>query len=321
MQPSKMIRPLALALATSMLVAACGKTDPAAPPETEPEGIFTHQNTVAYLPPAVAAYRAAIVFLPGLRDPTTGKDLDSRGLVRGTGGPCSIWCGDDMDEVRSRALALAGGNVALIGTTTLEDQPADHATLLAALSALGAASGHPELATIPILFVGHSMGGCTAYGFTRAHAARVAGFVTMKGGCHDPGPAGGAAAVPGYFLIGDLDAPHRRENITAVFEAGRAAGAPWAISIDEYGHSPFLDLDLMFDWIDAVLAARLPATAGAPLLPMAETAGWLGDRTSGAIATHACYASDRSRASWLPSQQTAVNWQRMAGGSTVVAAC
>jgi pimeloyl-ACP methyl ester carboxylesterase len=285
--------------------------------------LFTYQELVAYLPPEIAEYKAAIVFLPGLRDPATGNPLDSRGLVSGTsGGACSIWCSPaELAEVRKRSLELAGGNVALVGTTTLLDQPAAYETLLQALSQLGAQSLHPELASIPILFVGHSQGGCTAYGFSRAHAARVAGFITMKGGCHNPGPAGAAATVPGFFLIGRLDAPHRSENITAVFEAGRAAGAPWAVSIDAFGHGPIADLDLMFSWMDAVLAARLPAAAGAPLRAMTETTGWLGNRSTGAISTYACYGSTRSSASWLPSQETALGWQRMAGGSAVVSSC
>src|SRR3712207_2570829 len=95
-----------------------------------PQTIFTHQNVRAYLPPAIEEYKAAIVFLPGLRDPATGNPLDSRGLVGGaSGGPCSIWCGPAvMEEVRRRSLELAGGNVALIGTTTLVDQPASYET-------------------------------------------------------------------------------------------------------------------------------------------------------------------------------------------------
>jgi len=288
----------------------------------EHQTLFTHQNVVAYLPLGRPEYKAAIVFLPGLRDPATGNPLDSRGLVRGTpDGACSIWCPNERAEVRKRALELAGGNVALIGTTTLLDDAAGHATLLQALSEFGTQSLHPELANIPIFFVGHSQGGCTAYGFSRVHGARVAGFLTMKGGCHSPAPAQAAAGVPGYFLIGALDEPHRRDNITAVFQAGRAAGAPWALSTDAFGHGPILDFDLMFGWIDAVLAARLPATAGAPLRAMTETAGWLGDRSTGAVATYACYASTRSSASWLPSRETALGWQRMAGGTAVVGAC
>ena len=289
----------------------------------EPQTLFTYQNVVAYLPRGIAEYKAAIVFLPGLRDPATGNDLDSRALVRGTSeSGCSIWClSGERTEVRRQALELAGGNVALIGTTTLVDNPASYGTLLLALSDFGTQSLHPELANIPIFFVGHSMGGCTAYGFSRVHGARVAGILTMKGACHNLGPALEAAAVPGHFLIGNLDEPYRRENITAVFEAGRAAGAPWALSIDPFHHGPILDFDLMFDWIDAVLTARLPETPGAPLRAVTVTAGWLGDRSSGAISSYACYGSSPSSASWLPSEETALDWQRMAGGSVVVGDC
>jgi len=289
----------------------------------EHQTLFTYQNLVAYLPTGIAEYKAAIVFLPGLRDPATGNDLDSRALVRGTSElACSIWClPDERTEVRRRALELAGGNVALIGTTTLIDNAASYETLLSALSEFGTQSLHPELANIPVFLVGHSMGGCTAYGFSRVHGARVAGFMTMKGACHNTSPAAAAAAVPGYFLIGALDAPYRSDNITAVFEAGRAAGAPWAVSIDALEHHPIADIDLMFHWIDAVLTARLPATAGAPLRAMTEAAGWLGNRSTGAISTYACYSSTRSSASWLPSEGTALNWRRMAGGTASVSAC
>ena len=300
-----------------------GPTAPTVPPAQVDGGqLFTYQNAVAYLPTGIAQYKAAIVFLPGLRDPATGNPLDSRALVSGaSSGACSIWCAGEKAVVRSGALGLAGGNVALVGTTTLEDNPASYQTLLNALAAFGTQSQHPELANIPIFFVGHSMGGCTAYGFSRVHGARVAGFLTMKGGCHSPAPAAAAVSVPGHFLIGAVDEQYRRENITAVFEAGRAAGAPWAVSIDPFQHGPILDFDLMFDWIDAVLAARLPLTPGAPLREIAITDGWLGDRSSGTIATYACFGSTRSSASWLPSQETALDWQRMAKGTVVMGAC
>ena len=321
-----------MALVASVFLAGCAKSDDGSPIEpidpggpTPPTGqtLFTYQNLVAYLPPGIAQYKAAIVFLPGLRDPATGLDLDSRALVRGTSeSGCSIWClPAERTEVRKRALELAGGNVALIGTTTLVDNPASYATLLSALSDFATQSQHSELANIPIFLVGHSMGGCTAYGFSRVHGARVAGFMTMKGGCHAPGPAAAALGVPGYFLIGNLDEPHRRINITEVFEYGRASGAPWAISIDPLHHNPIMDFDLLFDWIDAVLTARLPLTPGGALRPVTETAGWLGNRSTGAISTYACYGSARSSASWLPSQKTAFNWQQMAGGTAVVTGC
>ena len=335
-RPTRTMRPTILFLAAFFI--ACGSSASSAQPkgatvtsveidggrEVDGGQLFTYGNAVAYLPAGVTEYRAAIVFLPGLRDPATGLDLDSRQLVSGTfpSSGCSIWCTQaERDEVRSRALQLVGGNVALIGTTTLVDNAASYDTLLQALVDFAAQSQHAELATIPIFFVGHSMGGCTAYGFTRVQGARVAGFFTMKGGCHNLGPAAAAAGVPGHLLIGALDAPHRRDNITAVFEGGRAAEAPWAISIDAFGHGPIVDFDLLFDWADTVLAARLPATAGAPLLPVQMITGWLGDRWTGAISPYSCYASTPASASWLPSQATALDWQRMAGGSGVVPGC
>ena len=314
-------------------MAACGggpgtstslPTQPTAPPTQVSGGpLFTYGNAVGYLPAGIAEYKAAIVFLPGLRDPATGKDLDSRDLVRGTSSAgCSIWCSPgELAQVRSRALALVGGSVALVGTTTLIDTPASYDTLLKALADFGAQSVHPELANVPIFFVGHSQGGCTAYGFSRVHGARVAGFLTMKGGCHSPAPPAAAADVPGHFLIGKVDEQYRRENITAVFEGGRAAGAPWAVSIDPFQHGPIVDFDLMFDWIDAVLSARLPPAAGAPLRSITVTDGWLGDRSSGAISTYACFGATRASASWLPSKETALDWLRMAGGTAVIGAC
>lgn len=231
-----------------------------------------------------------------------------------------VFSGRESGGQESRTRARRG-NVALVGTTTLVDDAASHETLLRALSDFGTQSLHPELANVPVFFIGHSMGGCTAYGFSRVHGARVAGFFTMKGACHNPGPPAAAAGVPGHFLIGAMDEAYRRDNITAVFEAGRAPGAPWAVSIDAFQHGPIVDFDLMFDWIDAVLAARLPPTPGAPLRAITVTNGWLGDRSNGAISTYACFGAPRASASWLPSEQTALDWQRMAGGTVVVSGC
>jgi hypothetical protein len=54
---------------------------------------------------------------------------------------------------------------------------------------------------------------------------------------------------------------------------------------------------------------------------MTEAVGWLGNRSTGAVATYACYGATRSSASWLPSRESALGWQRMAGGTAVVSAC
>src|SRR5688572_2001495 len=101
------IEALAIALTTSLVVAACGGSERGATDVVlTSDTLLTYQNAVAYLPRGITEYKAAIVFLPGLRDPATGNPLDSRALVRGTSeGGCSIWClPDEKTEVRSRAL-------------------------------------------------------------------------------------------------------------------------------------------------------------------------------------------------------------------------
>lgn len=52
-----------------------------------------------------------------------------------------------------------------------------------------------------------------------------------------------------------------------------------------------------------------------------ESSGWLGDRDSFSVAGYPCFTGDKSRASWLPSEQTAREWQAMMGTATTVSAC
>jgi hypothetical protein len=49
--------------------------------------------------------------------------------------------------------------------------------------------------------------------------------------------------------------------------------------------------------------------------------GWLGNRSTGAIAGFACYSDNKLLASWLPSEQTARDWQAMVGGAGLVTSC
>ena len=137
----------------------------------------------------------------------------------------------------------------------------------------------------------------------------------MKGGCHNNGPAAAATTVPGPFLIGGADELYRKQNITAAFETGRGVGAPWAISIDAFGHSPIFDFDLMFDWIDDIRDARLPATAGAPLRDGDCRIARQSDKRRDCNLRVLRLRS--SGASWLPSKETALDWQRMAGGKAL----
>jgi dienelactone hydrolase len=193
------------------------------------------------------------------------------------------------------------------------DPAAAYTAITAALGIFASQSGNPQLGQVPLLLFGHSAGGCLAYKITRLHSARVIGFLSGKGGCHEPHDAGilGALSVPGYFFIGEDDEPSRAANITTVFEQNRAAGALWALAVEPgAAHAVIRDLGLQIKWMDAVLSRRLPASAtSTTLVPINEASGWLANRSSFAIAAYAAYAGEPLQASWLPSEQTAQDWQ------------
>ena len=189
------------------------------------------------------------------------------------------------------------------------------ATIDPGLSGLAAAAPHhPELQHAPALLLGLSWGGCRAYEYAAAAAARVIGFITMKGGCHPEGAQPAARSVPGYIFVGEEDTAARRSNLAAIFEANRPAGALWAIAVEPgTGHTRVADVGLIFQWLATVTAMRLPAAPPAsgpvPLVPLVESQGWLGDRLSFDICAFACFSGNHDAASWLPTESAAESWQ------------
>jgi hypothetical protein len=283
--------------------------------------LYTRDDIVAFLPPAVSTFRGVIFFLPGF----TG---DSRPLVRGDPSlpGCFDWCGTIRTTMRQRSLQLAETyGLAVLGMNSMPNEASTWNAMLAALTSFAEQSGQPELAQVPLLLVGHSAGGCLAYGFTRVHSTRVIGFMSGKGQCHEPYNGGLARPVPAYFFIGENDSQSRYLNITILFEANRANRALWAVAIEpEAEHEVIRDVDLQINWMDAVLARRLPAaSAGGPvtLSPINESSGWLANRTTGTIAAFDCYNDDPLLASWLPTEQTARDWQSMVWGNGGVTTC
>jgi hypothetical protein len=65
----------------------------------------------------------------------------------------------------------------------------------------------------------------------------------------------------------------------------------------------------------------MPPGAPVALRQVGETSGWLGDRTSLSIAAYPCFPGNKLAASWLPSEQTARDWQSMMGSVTTVLGC
>jgi hypothetical protein len=180
------------------------------------------------------------------------------------------------------------------------------------------------------MFHGNSGGVCPAYDFIVRHPDRVIGFIIAKATACLSADASSAIGVPGYFIFGELDTvlPAAGAYMTDRFAQHRASGAVWALAVERgAGHDHVADHSLLFNWMDEVVRRRLPATitpgTAVQLRAIPAGSGWLGDRSSLAIAEDACYTGDKLIASWLPSEQTARDWQAMVSArtKTTVIAC
>jgi hypothetical protein len=104
----------------------------------------------------------------------------------------------------------------------------------------------------------------------------------------------------------------------AFFNAVRGRGGLVGVSVDpltshECGNQRYLAIP----WLDACLAARLPAKAGDPLRPMPADRAWLAPPTGTAAAAAAGYAGDALKAGWLPDEATAKLWERYVADTKV----
>ncbi|HEX6065346.1 MAG TPA: carboxypeptidase-like regulatory domain-containing protein [Longimicrobiales bacterium] len=287
------------------------------------KSIYASGAVTGLLSPTIPTFRGILFLL-------AGSTQDSRPFIRGEPGCWSsqnVQLGTavcDPGDFRQRLLALAQQHgLALFGARTAQANGiAAYDELISGIASVAAQSGRSELANAPILLVGSSLGGCIAHGFTRVHTARSIGFITAKGACHTGG-ASPAQAVPGYLFIGEDDpvSPDAINQITQLFNDNRTLGAPWALAIEQgSGHEFPRRNDAIFRWLEAVLTRRLPSShvAGTPLPAVNAATGWLANRATGVIGAETCFASDKSVASWLPTEATARDWQTFVGSTAAV---
>ncbi len=291
-------------------------TPPPPPPPPPSTTIFRYASPLGdyamYLPPGVSTVRGVVFMAPGFTQDTrliADRTLDVPGDFNEFDDPA-------FQAYRTRLLALAQKHgLAVLGArlATVNPQALDKLdNLLAALAKLALDSQHPELGSAPVLFDGESAGGCFAYAFTRRYPDRVIGFWTQKGGCHDTREGGAARQVPGLLVIGGTDLQERCLNLTQLFENNRPLGALWALAVQPGAdHAPVRNLDVLFHWMDTILASRLPAGGPGLLRPLSEESGWLGDRETGTVAPFDDYEGNRAQASWLPSAQVAAGWSAL----------
>jgi hypothetical protein len=322
------------------IIAAPGRTSAQAPPydarpevaapywrvryeaAKEPGGLIFPVTFTAWIPPGVKSLRGVIVHQHGCGEGSctsglTGAwDLHWQALARAhdcalvapayeqpEGADCQMWC----DPRNGSAAAFER-----------------------ALADLGKASGHPELATVPWALWGHSGGGHWAGGMTMLQPERVVA-AWLRSGVPlfeaDPARAGikphvlpdAALAVPLMCNPGTKEGVTATDNKfkgvcpanQAFFKAVRSRGGLVGVAIDplsshECGNSRYLAIP----WLDACLAARLPAKPGEPLAAMPADAAWLAPITGGDAVAAKGLARDPLALGWLPNERITTAWMQ-----------
>ena len=255
-----------------------------------------------WLPPNAGPVRALLVLNPG-------SNGDGRPAAQDT-----AW----------QAFATAHG-LAIVATR-FTDKPHDQGffedyiavskgsgdAFLSALSHFAAQSGHPEVATAPLLLWGMSAGGQINYEFVAWKPERVIGFVVNKGGVYYSALLSREARqVPGILFTGGKDLEFRTNTINGLFAVNRRGGALWALA-EEPGaaHVVGQSRDVAMIFFDEVLKLRLGAP-GAPLVPLSEKSGFLGDLKAKTFAPLGDAKVPGYPTAWLPTARAARAWMQL----------
>lgn len=196
------------------------------------------------------------------------------------------------------------------------------------LAALGAQSGHPELATVPWAIWGHSGGGHWCGGMVMLHPERVvaawlrSGVPLLQANPQRPTirthtlPKA-ALQVPMMCNLGTKEGVTVKDGRFAgvwpaneqFFTTVRAQGGLVGVAVDpltahECGNQRYLAIP----WLDACLTARLPKTAGRPLNAMPTESAWLAPITGGQAIPATDASGSAHKLGWLPNKRIAHAW-------------
>lgn len=174
--------------------------------------------------------------------------------------------------------------------------------LLAGLVALGQASGHPEMGTVPLFLLGYSAGGQFSYSFACFCPERTAAFVPNKSGNFLPPPTAAVRAIPGLFITGEKDKifpnPVTREFVLK----NRKLGARWCVVVEpKYGHNTANANDLALPFFEAVMRSWDR--------PAVERAGIGYDLDKQRLIPPGVPPKDAPNTIWFPEEATLAVWE------------
>jgi hypothetical protein len=192
------------------------------------------------------------------------------------------------------------------------------------LRELSEVSGYTEVATVPVVPMGHSAHASFPWNFAAWAADRTLAVLSLKGdapltdltGSGRPNPDWGERTiegVPGLMVMSEQEWWEARLVPLVRYRSARPA-APIAVFADT-GHGHFDATPPLIDFLALFLRkaaeARLPRLGSTKLRTVEPSRGWLVDRWRGdeppraAAAPHDDYVGDRSEAFWCFDEETA----------------
>lgn len=210
---------------------------------------------------------------------------------------------------RSRRVALVGSSDGGMASSAENDRH-----LLDALRNVSVSSGHAEIAEAPLLLVGISGGSREAAGLVSRHPERSVGLLVRVPSSVASLTAPEALAVPTFVIQGEDDTNVDNVGVRMTFSTNRSRHGLWALVAEPgVGHqNPTSEGNsAQVGWMQEVLAQRLPAAAGDPLVALAEESGWLGNMATLEVSSWPDFTADKTKASWLLSQSSALTWQSL----------
>lgn len=197
----------------------------------------------------------------------------------------------------------------------------------AALPELAKKSSHPEVAHMPLCFIGMSRGGGMSVQLAELLPERTIAVVPV---CLEVGPTTEAGRrIPMLTVFGEKDGK-QMETLLDKLPAARKDGARWAIAVQwNRRHEFALANNLSFVFFDDVIRLRLPDGTAAEgpvrLKDIRLEEGWLGSPTSWGkdgrfpdIAGWKACHGERDPGCWFPAQRTAAVWQAFVAASADV---
>lgn len=263
-------------------------------PPVRSGNVWNHDGFSLYIPEGLARVRGVYVTMPGNKHRTFVDEARLGGYT-------------PMVSIAGQRAFVEDVGFALMGA----DGPGgDAAPVIAALGALADASKHPELASVPLIVDGYSMGSVRTLALLQHCPERVLAFASMNFMKSDFVASEVARKVPGLLYTGPKDGYGK--GYPAAFAANRAKGALWALIVQpDMGHSTGDCPVLLYPFYKDIIRARLVegADGRVSLRDMDPQAGWLGDSKSFDAAPAVEYKGEATSASWLSSAYIAALWR------------